>query len=307
MIYKRTEFPQWSWSSSRKATFDECLRKYYYNYYLAHNGWEDGASSESKQSYRLKKLTGLHLLLGGGVHEAAEFTCKFIKEHKSMPGEDILRDKIRDILNKAWKESKNIDLWSASPNKYMMLHEFYYGKKPNEEVINKIKTKLDTAIKNLLTSETLKEILEYDYKIILMEERNTFPLNDTPIYAIPDLVLEKYDKTMIVVDWKTGKEHNAHSQQINVYCMYLKVKYSVPAEKIKGRVEYLLTGTKRDVEITDESLLLSETEIKKSIGSMQKLLEDKKKNKSKSIKFFPLTKHRKFCPWCNFYEMCFGE
>lgn len=41
MAYIRREYLEFSWSYSRKNSFHDCLRKYYYHYYASHNGWED--------------------------------------------------------------------------------------------------------------------------------------------------------------------------------------------------------------------------------------------------------------------------
>lgn len=50
------QYPQWSYSQSRASMFDECLRKYYYHYYGAHNGWKtDSADEMQVRLYRLKQ------------------------------------------------------------------------------------------------------------------------------------------------------------------------------------------------------------------------------------------------------------
>jgi CRISPR/Cas system-associated exonuclease Cas4 (RecB family) len=307
MVYERTEYPTWSWSSSRKSTFTDCLRKYYYNYYLSHNGWETNASEDSKQAYRLKKLTGLHLLLGSAVHKAAEYTCKFIFEEKRLPEEKTVVDMVRDVLNKAWTDSKNVTTWLKQPGKFDMLHEFYYNGSASKDVVDKIKNKLKLAVPNILKSESVKEILEQDCKIRLVEDMDTFDVYDTPVYAIPDLAYERPDGTWVVVDWKTGKEHDSHPAQINVYCMYINEKFSVPTEKMMGRVEYLLSGNYVDVDITDESFEECRKEIRESIDSMKEALLDPEKNIPQEKEFYSLAQKRVLCPWCNFYELCTDE
>jgi len=306
MSYTRSEYPQWCWSSSRKSTFKECPRKYFYNYYLSHNGWEDDAPQEAKQAYRLKKLTGIHLLLGSAVHEVAEYACKIIAQSKRVPEEKELTDKVRYILNQAWKESKQPELWSSKPGQYLMLHEFYYGNGLSDAIIKKVKDKMSRAVPNLISSQTIKELTE-SRKIIIAEDMDTFDLFDTPIYAVPDLVFEKEDGNWVVVDWKTGKEHDSHPSQINVYCLYLINKFGVKSGNIKGRVEYLLTGRCVDVEITEETLRECKSDIEKSLGEMREYLEDPEINKPLSREEFPMAKHTRLCEWCNFYEICEDE
>lgn len=311
MAYQRSKYPPWSWSSSRKASFTECRRKYYYNYYLAHNGWEAGAEDLAKKAYRLKNLTGIHLLLGSAVHEVAEYACKIIGGGGDKPDKDVIIDKIRFLLNEAWKESKILardpSPWEASPKKYLFLYEFYYGYGISPDVIKKIKEKLRLSVENLISCPSLKELAETGTEMKLVENMDTFDLFDTPVYAIPDLVYKRADGKWIVVDWKTGKENDTHPAQINVYCMYLRDKMGVDVKDMLGRVEYLLTGTSRDVEVTGETFAEAENDIKESIEEMRAALSDPEENIPFDMYSYPLAKHKRFCRWCSFYELCEDE
>ena len=61
-----------SWSFSRHRTFHDCPRKYWFHYYGSWEGWSDDAPAEAQELYRLKNITGLHLLAGDVVHRAIE-------------------------------------------------------------------------------------------------------------------------------------------------------------------------------------------------------------------------------------------
>ncbi len=308
MAFTRTDYPVFSWSSSRKGTFDECRRKYYYNYYLAHNGWEDDADEDARLAYRLKKLTGIHLLLGSAVHEVAEYAAKIVKSENRLPSEDKMIEKVKFLLNSAWKESQNPQLWQQNPNRYLMLHSFYYGDGLSKSVIEKIKDKLYAAVPNILKSKTFEEILSQGGDSIkIHESMDTFSLFGLDIYAVPDLVYKNALGKWVVADWKTGKEHDSHPSQIHVYCLYLADKYGVSAEEMTGRVEYLLTGVSRDVEITAESLDTAVQEIKESIEKMKKDLKDPEQNMPFEREKYTLAKHRQFCRYCNFYQLCEDE
>lgn len=307
MAYQRTEYPPWSWSSSRKGTFRECKRKYYYNYYGAHNGWESSSSEEAKQAYRLKNLDGIYLILGTGVHNIAEVTCRKLQNDYTLPPEKELIDKVRNLLNKAYKDSQNIDAWYRSPKQNYMLQEFYYGDGLSDRLIDIIKDRMMQSVPNLLSSQSITEIITDRCDIKITEDMDTFMVGDTPVYAIPDLVYKDKEGSWIVVDWKTGKEYDSHPAQIIVYAIYIMEKFNLKAEEVKGRVEYLLSGHNRDVEITPKTVNEVKTEIEESIEDMKEYLEDEDKNIPKSKEEFPLTKHTRFCKWCNFYEMCKEE
>jgi CRISPR/Cas system-associated exonuclease Cas4 (RecB family) len=153
----------------------------------------------------------------------------------------------------------------------------------------------------------LRELLEEGSVIRMAESRDTYEIEGTPVYAIPDLVFQRLDGKWIVVDWKTGKKNESHLEQINIYCMYLKKKFNVSEKDIKGRVEYLIEGIYQDVDISSESVEATASKIKESIGKMKEVLLDQEKNIPQARSFYPLTSKRRLCPWCNFYEMCIEE
>lgn len=303
MAYQRTEYPPWSWSSSRKNTFQECKRKYYYNYYLAHNGWEDDAPEESKLAYRLKKLTGIYLILGNAVHEVAEYASKVVDSTGEYPDKKKMTDKIRFLLNTAWKESQEPDKWLSSPNQYFMLQEFYYGNGLSDNLIQKIKRRLYKAVENLYESPTIKDLVKSNCTLELVEDMDTFEFNNTPVYAIPDVVYTGEDDQWYVVDWKTGQEYDKHADQLNLYALYVKNRFDIDPRRMVGRVEYLLTGNAKEIDINRESLKKSKKEVAQSIENMKEYLKDPEKNIPCDKEEFPLTKNRQRCKWCNFYEM----
>ena len=74
MAFEIRPHPDFSWSQSRRSTFRECPRKYYWQYYGSHNGWLDEATDEARRAWRLKKITNLYMVLGTIVHELAADT-----------------------------------------------------------------------------------------------------------------------------------------------------------------------------------------------------------------------------------------
>ena len=69
---------EFSWSWSRRSTFESCLRKYYYQHYGFWGGWNTSASPETRELYIQKKLLTRAQWMGIVVHEAAEWTLKSV-------------------------------------------------------------------------------------------------------------------------------------------------------------------------------------------------------------------------------------
>jgi len=72
MAYNFTEYPEFSWSLSRDRVFSSCKRRYYYQYYLPHNGWLSTASHAAQLAYRLKQMMNLNCHVGQAIHDVAK-------------------------------------------------------------------------------------------------------------------------------------------------------------------------------------------------------------------------------------------
>ena len=153
MAYERREFPDWSWSHSRRRMFQECPRMYFYQYYGSHNGWDERAPDPVRSAYRLKQLTALPLEMGGAIHSAAAFAVQSARSGGGIPSFDTLHDKVRHDLNRAWKESQDRSAWERAPRRRKMFHEFYYGTGLTEPAIKESRQHIRTCLTNLLASQ----------------------------------------------------------------------------------------------------------------------------------------------------------
>lgn len=120
--YVRREYPEWSWSFSRQQLFLSCQRRYYYNYYGSHNGWEFDAEPEAALAYRLKKLTNIYLVLGDAVHRVAQQMVPRVLAGKGILAADLVEEEIRRVLRRVWKSSRDEqELFLKRPNRVDML------------------------------------------------------------------------------------------------------------------------------------------------------------------------------------------
>ena len=81
-----------SWSRSRDSTFHECRRRYFYQYYGAWGGWEEGAPVERRRLYILKQLATRQMWAGRTVHEAVEMALHVFREGRDVPVEPFIAD-----------------------------------------------------------------------------------------------------------------------------------------------------------------------------------------------------------------------
>lgn len=304
MAYERREHPTFSWSHSRRVVFQECPRKYYYQYYGSHNGWEDTAPESARLAYRLKNLTSLPLEIGGALHEVASTAIHRARSGASTPTADDLYDMARNRMNKAWIDSLDRPAWERSPKWRRMFHEFYYDTGIGDDEIADARDTLRTCIANLLRSKSFREAVAAPFvEVRNVEELTTFYIDDTPIYAVPDLVYRKGGDVWTVVDWKSGKIQDDDTDQVLVYALYVRELHGARGPDIDVRVERLAAGAADRYAFTQQDIDDGIDAIRDSIGAMKTYLSDPVANSPIEKVDFPLRSDTSTCKFCKFYDL----
>lgn len=327
MAFEYRENPEFSWSLSRQSAMNGCKRKYYYNYYGAHNGWLNNSSEateEQKVTYRYKNVTSLQLAFGNHVHEA-------IKNIIKMPSEaDRLKESVKKMLHDTCEKGNELEKWWEQPKQYPALVETLYlgGFKSPETLkqvasINKkmeaLEKVFDTKTFTEIKEEKVKEVLEVDEPLSNTACGN-FDLNGYKIFSKIDFLYIRDDGKYIVVDWKTyGKDPafekniaNKDYKQLILYADYVHRKYDVPFDQIVCRLENVITGTTFEAEnIPDVDIRALEREIKSGIEEMSLYVKDTNLEDNKAVdkKFFiqaGADVEDKKCVSCSFRNLCWG-
>ncbi|MEN1988353.1 PD-(D/E)XK nuclease family protein [Paenibacillus hubeiensis] len=298
------QYPQWSYSQSRANMFDECLRKYYYHYYGAHNGWKtDQADDMTVRLYRLKQLSNLYLVFGDLVHRMCESAVRSRDEGRERPRVPFLEQTMRKLLNEAYVQSLDAEQWRQDPKNRVMLSEMYYGDDTLQERIGTIKDRITACVNSLYDTLTWEDLARASTQILEIEKWDTMMLHDTRVYVKMDLLYRRGNGNIVIVDWKTGKEED-FSDQLLLYAAYVREHYRVPLEQIELRVEYLLNGTHKQYAATQEDLARAEEKVGRYIEEMKSCVADEYYNRPKDISFFTPMPSRRACRDCNFREVC---
>ena len=296
MTYERSLYPKLSWSHSRRRTFQECPRKYFYHYYESNASREPDASETSVLAYRLKNLTSLALEVGAALHEAASTAIDQARSGVPVPTVEELYAQARKRLNKAWADSKDRQSWWRSPKWRRMFHEFYYDTGIGEDRIASAKEQLMACLANFLDSVSYREALASPrVEIRNVEEFVTFDIDGTDIHAVPDLIYRRGDNVWVVVDWKSGKRQDDNAEQALVYALFVRQRYEVSASDVRVRVEQLATGDFDDYQFTDDDLDGCVETIRDSIAAMKTYLIDAGLNTPVARDGFPLRTDTSVC------------
>ena len=306
MPYEHRDFPEFSWSHSRRDIFRQCPRRYYFRYYASHNGWYEDSPDEVRLAYRLKNLTGLALEVGAAVHEGASTAIQKARTGDQVPTASELLSMSRDRLNKVWVESKDVPAWRLSPKWRRMFREIYYGTGVGETQYAETREHLKICFENLLASSSFREAVEAPrVEIKNNEEFITFDVDGTKVHAVPDLIYRRGDDMWIVVDWKSGRGMTDNRDQALVYALYVRERHGVPEESILARVEHLARETPAEEHsFAREDLDGCVDGIRDSIAAMKTYLHDVSMNSPREKQDFPLREDTSFCKaFCEFYEM----
>jgi len=296
--------PKFSWSQSRRSTFRECLRRYFYRYYASHRGWENDANPHTALTYRLKQITNLHLLVGSIVHELASEAILRARGGQEPIELDALISAGRGRLNRAWAESQDRASWERFPKRRIMLHEVYYGSGPSGPLIETIREKLTSSLEGLLRSVSYREAAEAPYIEVKEADRlDSFVLDGVTIYAQPDLLYRRGSGEVRIVDWKTGGERDGDVRQLRAYALYVRSRVDLESDSITGVLEYLGEGTRSEAPIPQSLSDEEANSIRDSISMMREYLFDPNLNVALPKDHFPLRTDLDACRFCEFYEL----
>lgn len=306
--FKYTKWPHFSYSNGRKRTFDQCLRKYFYEYYANWNGWRWNASELSRRVYRLKKLKNMYLITGEYLHLAFKIALEEIKYKRTdLCDANYLNTMVFDKLHSAIESSKQYNEWLKDPKKIMLM-EYYYGEGVTKDIKIKIRDLVRSININFFNSDTWEQV--YSENIDLLEiDKNTYEyieIDNIRIYCMLDLLLKIDGENYLIVDWKTGKFSKKDKEQMLIYAYFISNKYKIPIENIKCRIEYLQSTEKIEFGFMNDDIEALKLDIIKDVKKMKEYILDKdiKNNIPIDMYDFQVTDDRSNCTFCNYKELC---
>lgn len=311
-----------TWSKSRAGFFNECLRKYRYQYYDYWNGWLDDAPEQARRLYKLRALATIPSWRGLVVHDTLEYILKdfhrtkFRKPLALEAAMQFAEDKIRN----QWHTSSRKRYWSLHKKDpaWFGLVEHELGVDLPESTLPSIIASVNAQLATVYNSALWQRIVESDrdnwYSI---DDRAFFLLDGVKIWAVPDLMYTRCDGAIVILDWKTGEPRpDEEKRQLAAYAAYAHLEHNIPLNKMICNLVYT-----RGPQLDEVAWVPTMDEIKqfgqyarKSMGQMAELLVQAdtpehtvESNVLLPILNFPKTEDTRKCTRCAFNSECWPK
>lgn len=295
-----------SWSRSRIATFRECLRRYWYQYYGKWGGWAFDAPAATRRIYVLSRMTRLPLAAGDAVHRVIRRGIGDAFENRP-PAADPERE-VTAILDAAWQAALR-GAWQKDPKRWPPFQEIWYGPPPDAAVVERAAERARRSVRHFFASDTFEAIRQLGGGNLLALDESGFFDDPDPlkvggrrVWALPDLAM-RTPEGCTIWDWKTGETPSDDTEQVTAYALDARHRWPACTARIRAVVYYLAPDTKVETEITEAKLEAARESILLDIESMEGRLADVETNRADESAF-PRTEDRSRCDSCSFREVC---
>ncbi len=209
---------EFSWSRTRDNAFQECRRRYYYQYYGAWGGWDAGADPVARRLYVLKQLGTRQMWAGRLVHEAIERSLLALRHGYALSEASLIEDTVRQ-MREEWKGSRD-GAYRESPKRTGLFeHEYRVPVKAGEW--QALRDHVVRCLRNFHRLSVLADIKRAPTdRWILIEDIGSFPWEDTRVFTAPDFAYWNEADRLQLLDWKTGGNGANASLQLGGYALY---------------------------------------------------------------------------------------
>jgi len=310
------------WSVTKSKMFSRCQRKWYYYELAANARTKDDVRREA---YILKQLQSISAWRGSLVDIVIHnFITPKLLSH-TLPNENETLEYALDLMKLqisfgTERKYRNPHLTkSDSGDSYCAFYDLEYDGKLKEESLQNAEREIVSALKNLLSSELLKNIAETNQYVISQRSLSFSPFEDVRVVCVPDMVVFFEDKAPLIIDWKVHFWGNSDAWlQLGIYSIALSQvtphkDFPARFSKLKGNasqidlVEFqLLKNVQRKYSITEQDVLDIEDYILRSIIQMRNLVNGRSFNEL-DVNSFQTARNPQTCNRCQFKKLCWLE
>ena len=294
---------EFNWSVTRHATFQKCLRAYYYHYYGSWGGWDPNFDLVTRRLYIMKNLLNTKMFIGQIVHRVIVMVITTRNNRKPVTEEKAV-DQIEKMMQFYWNELLK-KRYLRDPKKYPGLLHHYYK---NALFDGGLQMAIDYAvgcIRQLFRTVVYQEIKSgSNFARLEVEQLRDIQIKGLKVFCMMDLIYEEPSGNVLIVDWKSGEKTQADSirTQLSVYAKAAIGLWGYSVGQIKTKEVNLFYGTEKAYSISDNDLNETTEFIVNSANGMKAKLRDPISNTACKDDF-PKNKTCQYCSSCNFQGM----
>jgi hypothetical protein len=294
------------WSHSRRSTYSQCLRRYYYTYFGSKK--RKAITEGDKDLIRfLDDLPSRHLRAGDIMHKIIE--SYFRKSNLQSPWEpDRLTSWARKWLHKDQEYSRaypNVRPPRNGEFQGTLLLEYSYQIEDVENLYAQTEERLVQSLYTFATSEKFREFRIQGCQPEALVETKFKKLHGFAfdVAGKIDLAYRSGDQ-IVIVDWKLGgdSDDGDESLQLAVYALWAADKFSCPAEAIQVYKAHLSTDKLTSFAVTENKLQRAKARIIQDAERMARL---EFYGKEAMIERFTPCFQSSVCSLCPFQRLCY--
>jgi hypothetical protein len=292
-----------SWSRSRAGTFDECLRKYWLQYYGSWGGWEAGCDPRTRRIYVLKNMRNRWMWAGTLVHEAVQTALERMRDGKDID-EAELTEQTLNRMRREYRMSRDRVYLKQPKTGGLLEHHYAHRHVPDQEWAV-VRDHVAACIRGFFASPFPGELWALPREgWLAIEEFRSYPLDGVPVWVIPDLAYMDQTGVLRLIDWKTARAATEPDPlQLRIYALFASERWQVPADRIRATEYHLATAQAFDLATSPDDLEAARAQMHASIAAMRALLLDPAANAA-AEEDFARTDDTAKCARCGFLEVC---
>ena len=298
---RRNDF---SWSRTRDNAFQECRRRYWFQYYGAWGGWDPAADPATRALYVLKQLGSRQMWAGRVVHEVIERVLLAVRDGYALSEASLIDHTVRQ-MREEWKGSRAGAYRTEPKRPGLFEHEYAVPVRPSEW--QALRDHVVRCLRNFHRLPLLADIKRTaTERWVMIEDIGSFAFEGTTIFAAPDFGYWNADDRLQLVDWKTGGSGDGAALQLGGYALYALEMLGVDPARVD-----LLEVNLREGKVTShpsDPLAIDRVRdhVRLSVRSMKAYLKDPERNVGVEADF-EKTEELRICRWCNFRGVCRPE
>jgi CRISPR/Cas system-associated exonuclease Cas4 (RecB family) len=267
-----------SWSFTKHRVWNRCQRQYYFEYIAPYV--KSAPVVDPEKIKWLKTFTSKFVVQGQLIHDIIDNQIQLHCENKPMDKAGAMNEFTKKVLR-----YKNIGGETFT--------EYHNG----EKIPGSFYTFLDENGKTCLHTFFGKWPDYMSRECLRHETFDHFSIEDVGVTVKVDFAAKMPDGTLIITDWKTGRDDDDYESELQMaaYVLWAKEYYAMNVDHIGTELVFLKTGATKPYAFFEEQLRELQEMIPREFAAM---------NASYEYGDFPARPSQRECLSCKFAEVC---